>query len=140
MIIIGAGGHGLSLAYHLKEKGISEVTIIESHRVGYGSSGRNASRYRYHFYNKDNVRFALDGINYLKRIKNKLKYNPFIYTTGYLWLLDERNKELFKSLDSMWKSFGIGGKFMDCSNFGFLKREGECYFAPQDGAFHHDYI
>ncbi len=61
--------------------------------------------------------------------------------TGYLWILeDERALEAMKRNDSLWKSLGVGGKFMDCSEFDYLKSDGQCYLAPQDGSFHHDYL
>ncbi|MQL54604.1 NAD(P)/FAD-dependent oxidoreductase [Acidianus ambivalens] len=141
MIIIGAGGHGLSLAYHLVKKGVKGIILVEQGRIGYGSSSRNASRFRYHFYSKENIEFALEGIKYLISQKKKLKYNPLIYKTGYLWLLHDENLiENFKKLHSLWSSYSIGGKFLECREFEFLKVNRTCYFAPQDGAFHHDYI
>ncbi|ARM75983.1 NAD(P)/FAD-dependent oxidoreductase [Acidianus manzaensis] len=140
MIIIGAGSHGLSLAYHLFKKDISNITIIEQKRIGYGSSGRNASRYRYHFYSKDNIEFAIEGIKYLYKEAKDLEYNPLLYRTGYLWLLDDKYVETFRKLDSLWEKYNIKGKFINCNEFEYLKKDGLCYFAPQDGAFHHDYI
>ncbi len=141
MIIIGAGSHGLSLAYHLIKKGINNIILIEQNRIGYGSSGRNASRYRYHFYAKENIEFALEGIKYLISQRREFKYNPLIYKTGYLWLLDNENLiQNFRKLHSLWSSYSIGGKFLECKEFKFLKIDATCYFAPQDGAFHHDYI
>jgi len=140
IIIIGAGGHGLSLAYHLYKKGISDIVLIEKNRIGYGSSGRNASRFRYHFNSKENVNFAIDGIRFLVQESKEMKYNPLLFKSGYLWLLDNKNMDIFRKLDTMWSSLGVRGKFMDCSNFDFLKYGEICYFAPQDGSFHHDYI
>lgn len=141
MIIIGAGAHGLSLAYHLVKEGVNNITIVEQKRIGYGSSSRNAGRFRFHFYSRENIEFALEGINYLIRQRGELKYNPLVYKTGYLWLLnDEKSIETFRKLHTLWSSYAIGGKFLDCNEFEFLKVDGTCYFAPQDGAFHHEYM
>ncbi|AWR97338.1 FAD-dependent oxidoreductase [Acidianus sulfidivorans JP7] len=140
MIIIGAGAHGLSIAYHLLKKDIRDVRIIEQNRIGYGSSGRNASRYRYHFYNKNNVEFAIEGIKYLHKEAKELTYNPLLYKTGYLWILDEQYTNIFKKLDTMWGNYNVKGSFLNCNEFKYIKIDGPCYFAPQDGAFHHDYI
>jgi len=141
IIIIGAGAHGLSLAYHLKKKGIKDVMLIEMKRIGYGSSGRNAARYRYHFFSKENVEYAKRAIPYLLSQAKELFLNSAINTTGYLWLLrNEKQIETFKKLDSFWRGLGVGGKFVNCKEFDYLKYDGECYYAPQDGSFHHDYI
>ncbi|EWG07369.1 MAG: hypothetical protein ASUL_05236 [Candidatus Aramenus sulfurataquae] len=140
ILIVGGGSHGLSLAYHLHKMGVKDVVIIEKKRIGYGSSSRNAGRFRYHFYSKENVEFALKAIRYLESTAKELRYNALLYRSGYLWILSERHLDYFKKLHSLWASLGVGGKFVECREFDFLKAEGNCYFAPQDGAFHHDYI
>ncbi|WP_016730931.1 NAD(P)/FAD-dependent oxidoreductase [Saccharolobus islandicus] len=144
IIIVGAGSHGLSLAYHLVKKGYDkkDLTLIEWKRIGYGSSSRNASRYRYHFYSKENVEYAINAINYLKKQSKELEYNSLLLRTGYLWIINEEKEySSFKKLDSFWSSYNIGGKFIECKDrYSYIKFEGQCYLAPQDGAFHHDYI
>ncbi|MUN29114.1 NAD(P)/FAD-dependent oxidoreductase [Sulfuracidifex metallicus] len=138
VIILGAGSHGLSLAYHLLKEGV-DVTLVEKGEVNHGSSGRNAGRFRYHFNSKQNIEYAKEAIPYLLSICQELPLNPFCSRTGYLWILDEEEIERMKLLDSLWRSEGVGGEFIDCSQFSFLK-EGKCYYAPQDGSFHHDYL
>lgn len=141
MIIVGAGAHGLSLAYHLVREGFNDIKIIEMKRIGFGSSSRNAARFRYHFFSKENIAYAKKAIPYLIQHVKELRLNSLLYFTGYLWILrDEEQISIHKKLDSMWKAEGIGGEFRDCSEFEFLKSEGLCYYAPQDGAFHHDYL
>ncbi|MBP1357681.1 MAG: FAD-binding oxidoreductase [Sulfolobus sp.] len=141
ILIVGAGAHGLSLAYHLKKKGVKDVAIVEMKRIGYGSSSRNAARFRYHFYSKENVEFAKKAIPYLIHHSKDLFLNPTLHTTGYLWILrSEKQIETMKRLDTLWNGLGVGGKFVNCKEIKFLNFDGECYFAPQDGSFHHDYI
>jgi Glycine/D-amino acid oxidases (deaminating) len=141
VVILGAGGHGLSLAYHLVKKGINDISMVEAKRINYGSSGRNAGRYRYHFYTKENVEFAKEGIPYLLKLCKDLPLNPLCMKTGYLWILDdEKSKDVISRAHSLWSSEGVGGKFLPCNDFDFLKIEEECYLAPQDGSFHHDYL
>ena len=41
--VIGGGYTGLSAALHLRERGY-EVVLLEAERIGWGASGRNASR------------------------------------------------------------------------------------------------
>jgi len=142
IIIIGAGLHGLSVAYHLLKKDVKDVVIIEMVRVGYGSSSRNAGRFRYNFYNRYNIEFAIDAINYLKDQSRQLDFNPLIYTTGYLWILnDEELINKYKLLHSLWSYYNVSGKFIECKEyFSYLKTDEICYFAPHNGSFHHDYL
>ncbi len=134
VLVLGAGAHGLSLAYHLLLEGV-KVTLVEKGEVSHGSSGRNAGRFRYHFMSRENVEFAKEAIPYLLSLCRKLPLNPVCVKTGYLWIADEKIREM----DTLWRGEGVGGKFVECDEFS-LKREGECYYAPQDGSFHHDYL
>ena len=39
-IVIGGGIQGLSLAYHLAQRGLTDVIVLEMNTLGSGSSGR----------------------------------------------------------------------------------------------------
>ena len=44
MVIVGAGGHGLSTAYYLaKNHGITNVAVLERGWLGGGNMGRNTT-------------------------------------------------------------------------------------------------
>ena len=43
IVVIGGGLTGLSAALHLARKG-HQVTLLESHTIGFGGSGRNTDR------------------------------------------------------------------------------------------------
>ncbi len=43
VVIIGGGIQGLSLAYYLASKGVSDVVLVEKNALGSGSSGRSAA-------------------------------------------------------------------------------------------------
>ncbi|BBD72506.1 FAD-dependent oxidoreductase [Sulfodiicoccus acidiphilus] len=141
IVIVGAGGHGLSAAYHLLKRGVKNVVIIEAKRVGYGSSSRNISRYRVYFNDKKNVEFARKAMEFFSKESKELKFNTMFMRTGYLWILGEGPTEGFRRSTNLWDSEGLGGKYLDCNNFNFLKEGlGECYFGPLAGSFHHDYL
>ena len=43
VVIIGGGIIGTSVAYHLAQRGVRDVVLVEADRVGSGSSGRSAA-------------------------------------------------------------------------------------------------
>ena len=49
IVIIGGGIQGLSLAYHLAIRGITDVVLLEMKALGSGSSGRSAAVIGYAF-------------------------------------------------------------------------------------------
>ncbi len=143
IIIIGAGAHGLSIAYHLMLKEKDDVIIIEANRINYGSSSRNIGRFRYSFINDYNIQFAKKAIPYLEQVSNKIPLNPFFSKTGYLWLLNtSESLEQFKKLHQKWKEYNVEGYFIDKCNeeFNYLNYNEECYFNPNNGSLHHDYF
>jgi sarcosine oxidase subunit beta len=49
VVIIGGGIQGISLAYHLAERGLTDVCLVEMKDLGSGSSGRSAAIIGYGF-------------------------------------------------------------------------------------------
>lgn len=45
VLIIGGGVAGLFTAYHLLQKGVSDITIVEARTIGSGSTGRSAGMF-----------------------------------------------------------------------------------------------
>jgi glycine/D-amino acid oxidase-like deaminating enzyme len=43
VVIIGGGIQGISLAYHLARRGLTDVCLVEMKELGSGSSGRSAA-------------------------------------------------------------------------------------------------
>ena len=43
VVIIGGGIQGISLAYHLARRGVTDVCLVEMNTLGSGSSGRSAA-------------------------------------------------------------------------------------------------
>src|SRR5437588_10300085 len=43
IVIIGAGVHGLAIAYYLARRGITNVAVLDSGYLGGGASGRNTA-------------------------------------------------------------------------------------------------
>jgi sarcosine oxidase subunit beta len=141
IVIVGAGAHGLSAAYHLLKRGVRDVTIVEATRVGYGSSSRNVSRYRVYFNDRKNLKYAQEAMRFFSAESKRLNLNPMFYRTGYLWVLGNTVPEGFRRSSSLWDSEGLGGKYLECDQFPFLKTGlGNCYYGPIAGSFHHDYV
>ncbi len=42
-VIIGAGVHGLGLAYNLAKRGMSHIAVFDKAYIGSGASGRNTT-------------------------------------------------------------------------------------------------
>ena len=74
VIIVGGGIAGLSTAWGFAREGYNDVIVLEKEFVGYGSSIRNAGRFRVHFFSPENTLFAIES---RKRILEMNKWSDF---------------------------------------------------------------
>ncbi len=149
-IIVGGGVVGLSVALHLAiylGRG-DEICVLEKDFVGYGDSGRNAGRFRVHFGAEENLRYAVEAINYLKKIGRLISYNPLILSTGYLWLIfNEESYKNIKKHTELFNRYGVPLKEFDAEEtykrYGFLRPRKDLiasFLGPQNGSYHPDSI
>ena len=63
IVIIGGGCMGASVAYHLAERGVTDVVLIEREpQLGTGSTGRNAGGFRHQFSHPANIELSKESI------------------------------------------------------------------------------
>jgi sarcosine oxidase subunit beta len=89
-VVIGAGIMGLSVAYHLAERGMTRVTVVDQSYLCGGASGRNGGGVRAQWSNEANVRLMLDSIRMCREFAAKMKINVWFRQGGYLFLGRER--------------------------------------------------
>src|SRR6476619_5813277 len=56
VVIIGGGSHGLATAYYLRERGITDVAILEKSYIGSGAAGRNTTILRSNYKTPEGAR------------------------------------------------------------------------------------
>jgi sarcosine oxidase subunit beta len=63
VVIIGGGVMGASSAYHLANRGVKNIVLLErEHFFGQGATGRCAGGVRYQFATEINIRLSLARI------------------------------------------------------------------------------
>jgi len=146
VVIIGGGIMGLATAYHLARLGLRGI-VLEQGYVGYGSSTRNASHFRVHFWSPENTKFAIEGRRRLLKLSNELGWNPLPVMGGYLWLIyDEMTLKQFKESNKMWNNLGVPGVILSKEEvedrYKYLNTAGllAAFYGPQNGKIHHDFV
>ncbi len=86
VVIIGAGIMGLSVAYHLAERGVTNVTVVDMGYLCGGASGRNGGGIRARWSSETNVRLMLESIRICRAFAAKMKINVWFRQGGYLFL------------------------------------------------------
>ena len=84
VVIIGAGVHGLSIAYYLSKRGITNVAVLDKSYIGSGNSGRNTQIIRSNYRTSPSVRFYDESLRLYEGLSQDLDYNLLIDKPGLL--------------------------------------------------------
>ena len=87
VIVIGAGGHGVAIAYHLaKEWEIRNVVILEKGYLGGGNTARNTTIIRSNYLTPEGVNFYSESMGLFKELDRELDINLMYSERGHLTL------------------------------------------------------
>jgi sarcosine oxidase, subunit beta len=86
VVIIGAGVHGLAIAYYLARRGITDVAVLDKGYLGGGASGRNTAIIRSNYRTPQGVAFYDESVKLYERLALELDYNVMFSQQGHLTL------------------------------------------------------
>ena len=86
IVIIGGGVVGLSIAYHLARRGLTDVVVIERGYLAEGASGRNGGGVRQQWSTEINIRLMQESVELCRRFAVDLGVNVWFRQGGYLFL------------------------------------------------------
>ena len=87
VVIIGGGGHGVSIAYYLaKYHGITNVAILEKNYLGGGNTARNTAVIRSNYLTSEGVKFYTESVKMFKELSNEFDFNIMYSQRGQLTL------------------------------------------------------
>ena len=86
IVIVGGGVMGLSIAYHLARRGMTDVVVIERGYLAEGASGRNGGGVRQQWSTEINIRLMQDSVELCRRFAVDLGVNVWFRQGGYLFL------------------------------------------------------
>jgi sarcosine oxidase subunit beta len=109
VVIVGGGCMGTSVAYHLTQRGIRNVVIVERETaLGTGSTGRNAGGVRHQFSHEANVRLSIESIALFERFEEAMGAPIDFHQDGYLFLLStDEQMAAFDSARAMQRRLGV---------------------------------
>ncbi len=84
VVIIGAGVHGLAIAYYLGKRGITNVAVLDKGYLGGGASGRNTAIIRSNYRTPQGVAFYDESLKLYERLALELDYNVMFSQQGHL--------------------------------------------------------
>jgi sarcosine oxidase, subunit beta len=86
VVIIGAGIHGLAIAYYLCKRGIRNVVVLDKSYLGSGNSGRNTAILRSNYRTSEGIPFYDESIRLWETLAAELEYNLLFSQQGHITL------------------------------------------------------
>ncbi len=107
--IIGGGIVGSSIAFHLAEAGISDVTVIDRGPLpGWGSTGRAAGGFRHQFPHPADIAFSRFAFDRLQRFEAETGVDPNLRLHGYLFMAESRARlEQLRQIHRIQRQAGL---------------------------------
>src|SRR3954453_8413777 len=118
VVIIGGGGMGASVAYHLPPRGVTDVVLLERDKMlGTGSTGRNAGGVRHQFSNEANIRLSIESIPLLELFADEVGHPIAFHQDGYLLLLSAPGSvDTFRRNVALQRSLGVDVQWLDAAD------------------------
>ena len=87
VVIIGAGVHGLGIAYYLASRhGVRNVAVLERGYLGCGNSGRNTAIIRSNYRTPEGIPFYEESVQLYEQLSRELEWNLLFSQCGHLTL------------------------------------------------------
>jgi len=121
VVIIGAGGHGLSTAYYLAKKhGIRNIAVLEKGYLGGGNSGRNTQVTRSNYFWAQSSAFFDHSLKLYENLGLDLNYNVMLSQRGVLTLAHSHHE--MEMLRRLINAIQINGVDSDLVTPGEIKK------------------
>jgi sarcosine oxidase subunit beta len=87
VVIVGAGVHGLGIAYYLgRRHGVRRVAVLDKGYLGSGNSGRNTAIIRSNYRTPEGIRFYDASVKLYESLSEELGWNLLFSQCGHLTL------------------------------------------------------
>src|SRR5262245_64487433 len=86
VVIVGGGSHGLATAYYLRQRGITDVAILEKSYIGSGAAGRNTTILRSNYKTPEGAYFYDASVKLYEGLSAELDFNLLFSQQGHLTL------------------------------------------------------
>jgi sarcosine oxidase subunit beta len=93
VVVVGGGGHGLAIAYHLAARhGVSSVAVLERSYFGSGATGRNTQVTRSNYFYPESSRFYDHSLRLWEGLARELNFNLMLSQRGIVTLAASRHE------------------------------------------------
>lgn len=112
VVIVGAGIHGASLAFHLAERGV-RATVMEKATIASGATGRSSGMVRMHYDLEAEARLAWQSHAYFANWSERVGGDAGFQAVGFLQLVPPGDREILRANVAMQQGIGIETGIVD---------------------------
>ncbi len=114
VVILGAGIVGLSTAWHLARRGVTDILVIDRGYLCGGASGRNGGGVRAQFSSAATIQLMQESIEICRAFAAEMKINVWFRQGGYLFLARsaDRARALEESV-ALQQRCGLNTRLLD---------------------------
>jgi sarcosine oxidase subunit beta len=123
VLIIGAGVHGASLAFHLAERGVKAV-VLEKSFVGAGATGRSSGLVRMHYDVRQDSELAWLSFAYYRNWAERVGGDSGFTRTGFLQIAARKDEAALRKNTAMNQEIGIPSFLISAED---VKRLAPCF-------------
>src|SRR5262245_56435023 len=121
VVIIGAGVHGLAIAYYLGKRGLTKVAVLDKGYLGGGASGRNTAIIRSNYRTPEGVAFYDESVKLYEQLAGELDYNVMFSQQGHLTLAHtDRGIITLRERAETNQLLGVNSRLVDCKEIARL--------------------
>ena len=113
VIIIGGGIQGISLAYHLAKRGLTDVIVVEMNTLGSGSSGRSAAVIGHVFQEEKTLPFMLLSYEALMCFQDEFDMSCGFKPIGCLVLASRKKAAVLRQRQILLQKNGVESYIVD---------------------------
>lgn len=109
VVIVGGGCMGCSLAWHLAQRGLTNVVLIEREaQLATGSTGKNAGGVRHQFSHPANIALSIESIQVMADFEARVGTPIDFHQDGYLFLVSKpSNVAIFQQNIALQRGMGV---------------------------------
>jgi glycine/D-amino acid oxidase-like deaminating enzyme len=107
VIIVGGGLEGVSTAWALTQRGVTDVAVFERHTVGSGGTGKSSGVVRCHYGVPSLAAMAWKGLQFFENAREILGEDIGFRQTGYVVGVGEPNVSALQANLALQRALGI---------------------------------
>jgi len=108
VVVIGGGVIGASTAFHLAERGMTRVILLERSALGGGATGKSGAVVRMHYTNPYDAALAQQSLPYFQRWSERVGFgDPRFVETGVVRLVAPRHESQLRANVEMLRGVGV---------------------------------